>query len=201
MKKYLLWFIAAQILFLFACESASEPEAPVEYSLDITNAGLSFAPLGVPLDSLDLPVGSTIEEVLNTEGGYQWRAMNVFLPNGEKAIIEGDFVDEGDPGDKLPTSAVNRVLVDGPEYVSPEGIRVGQSLSDLKNTFGDSSLVAVYIADYQSIDVFAPGVNRLHFNLSDPSRSVAKAARDSTKEVPLDIIPEESKIVSIVVSF
>lgn len=188
-----------------ACGSGSDAkdskEESVVVSNEISNEGLSFAQLGMPVDSMKLPSESSIEEELVTQEGYQWRMLTVFLPDGRKAIIEGDFVDEGDPAGKLPSSNINRVQVDGPEWKSPEGVAVGQSLQDLLQTYGDSALVATYIPDYEVIDISLPGVSRIHYNLSDPSGVVAEAAKNSVAQIPATAIPGNSKIVSIVISY
>jgi hypothetical protein len=188
-----------------ACSPVSEgndsTKERIVISNEISDSGLSFAQLGMPVDSLKLPEGSSVEEELVSQEGYQWRVLTVFLPDGRKAIIEGDFVDEGDPAGKLPFSNVNRVQIDGPEWQSPEGIKVGQSLGDLLRAYGDSTLFATYIPDYEVIDVSLPGLSRIHYNLSESTGVVAQATQNSIAQVPLSAIPETSKIVSIVISY
>jgi hypothetical protein len=205
MKIIVPAFILIFLSIFQACGSESKgkdaQKESVVVSNEISNDGLSFARLGMPVDSMLLPSESSIEEELVTQEGYQWRVLTVFLPDGRKAIIEGDFVDEGDPGGKLPFSNINRVQVDGPEWKSPEGVAVGQSLQDLRQAYGDSALVATYIPDYEVIDVSLPGVSRIHYNLSDPTGAVAEAAENRIAQIPASAIPGNSKIVSIVISY
>ncbi|MEZ4685049.1 MAG: hypothetical protein R3B47_03010 [Bacteroidia bacterium] len=205
MKINLPVILLAGLVLFQACGSASKAddskEATVVVSDELNNEGLSFAVLGAPIDSMKLPADATTEEELVSQEGYQWRVLTVFLPDGRKAIIEGDFVDEGDPGGKLRNSNINRVQVDGPDWQSPEGIRVGQSLEDLVQAYGDSALMATWIPDYEVIDVSLPGISRIHYNLSDPSGKVAGLAQNNVAQVGLSEIPMESNIVSIVISF
>lgn len=205
MKIILPILILVSLSIFQGCSSesggADSKEETIVISNEISNDGLSFAQLGMPVDSMKLPAGSTIEEELVTQEGYQWRVLTVFFPDGRKAIIEGDFVDEGDPAGKLPKSNINRVQLDGPEWESPKGVKVGQSLQDLAQAYGDSALMATYIPDYEVIDVSLPGVSRIHYNLSDPSGVVAEAAQNSIAQIPLAVIPGNSKIVSIVISY
>ncbi|MFK7970752.1 MAG: hypothetical protein AB8F95_10310 [Bacteroidia bacterium] len=201
MKIFFSIALISFAILLSSCDKTAPEKKEVPFSSEISNDGIAYASLGTPLDSLPLPEGTTVEEELITQDQFQWRVLTIFLPSGQKFIVEGDFVDEGDPAGKLPLSAVNRVQIVDPEFETARGIKVGQSFEALRSAFGDSSLAAVYIADYDVIDISVPGVDRLHYNLDDPAGTIAKTLGDSTAYIPVSYIPQESKIVSIVVSF
>ena len=198
-----LILISALILWVSACgPSSPESDAPAEsYALNITNDGLSFVQLGEPVDSIRFPKGTQIQEELVTEAGYQWRMLTAFLPSDEKVVIEGDFVDEGDPAGRLPDSKVNRIHVDGPAFATADGIKVGMGLKDLQAVYPDSVLQAIFIVDYDIIDVRTVGLGRLHYNFNEVDGQASAAAGGTDAVIPLSAIPEKSKIVSIVVSF
>lgn len=184
-----------------AAPAEMAPAAPKRSQFQLDEDGLLGISLGMALDSLVLPPETSVEETVETAEGYQWRIKTLFFANGRKAIVEGDFVTEGDPQNKLPASRVNRVIIDHPDFQTADGIRIGKSFADLIQKYGTENLEAYYIAGYDVIDVRVLDMPRLHFNLNDGTNTVAESTGSQTATVSLDLIPSESKIVSMVATF
>jgi hypothetical protein len=126
--------------------------------------------LGDPIDGLNT-MGyqrAYMTDTLFSGGGYEWRAKVIHFAEGD-LTVEGDFVDEGDPAGKLPTSGINRIRLQTPNFRSPEGWGVGTSISELRQSVPDSVFVVVPIPQYGFIQVSLPALTRLNFLVRDNS--------------------------------
>jgi hypothetical protein len=159
-----------------------------------------IAILGFPMDELILDKSIRIKDTLYIQGGYQWRGQELALTDGSMVYLEGNFVDEGDPGNQLPISIVNRIRVESSQYETVEGIKVGMPFSELKQKLSEDQYVAIYIPSVGMVDITLPELSGLHFNVP-LNVEVDLEEGYQGKEISTQFIPDSAQIHSIVVAF
>ncbi len=160
----------------------------------------NIAMLGFPMDELDLPAELMVQDTLYTQGGYQWRGKELFFSDSGKIFLEGNFVQEGDPTNQLPISNINRIRVETSLFQTTEGIRVGQTFGELKSILKAAKFEAIYIPSEKMVDLTVSELTGLHFNLR-LSLEVEMQEGFLGKEIESSLIPDETRLHSIVVAF
>jgi hypothetical protein len=157
--------------------------------------------LGQNLDELDFTGQQvTVKDTLYTQSGYQWRGKEIAYPEGGQIVLEGQFVDEGDPGQQLPLSTLNRIRVESPAFATQSGLKVGDPFSKLAQTYPDSLFVAIYIPSIEMVDLTIPKLSGLHYNL--PLKLEVELEEGyQGMEISTDMIPDTTRLQSIVIAF
>ena len=165
----------------------------------ICEYGLQFAFLGMPLTELHLEEeGVQITDRKYTEGGYEWLGKEITFSDGGKVLLEGEFVDQGDPAKRLPFSTTNRIRVESKQFRTINGISVGSPIADLRSQFPDSAFRVLYIPEYQTVDISLPEISRLHFNVQGTD-SLAAQANGNLLPLPIGNLNEDETISAIVI--
>lgn len=170
----------------------AQPAAICEY-------GLQIAFLGMPLSALHVDdEGVQITDRKFSEGGYEWMGKEISFPDGGTIMLEGEFVDEGDPAQRLPNSTINRIRIESEQFHTLNGISVGSAIAELRSQYPDSAFRAYYIPDYQMIDISLPELSRIHFNIPG-NDTLAQQANGELLVVPIEQLNQDQAIKAIVV--
>lgn len=147
--------------------------------------GLSYLKVGDPMpeDSLKKLEGLPVNGTLVSEEGYSWRALTVDYKEGP-VVVESDF------GQR---TVVSRIRVETPELRLKDGLRVGQSLDDLRAK--TDRWIAKPFPKYELIEMVSTKYPRRVFLLQvdDFDYQEGKAT------VPPEELPGTAKVVGIVI--
>lgn len=205
-------------LVLIACGGEKEPEEvsqsaqtdtiadpsldPMVQCLEVADqicgAGVWFAILGEQINNLpidDLEAREVADSALS-DGGYVYIKRTIYLDQGE-VVVEGTFLEEGKATDEdLNNSKVHRIFFRNPNFHTLNGLEVGNTVLQLRETYAGEELPVSVIPDYETVVVQLPGVGNMFAHFTDPGNEWSSQAGES---LSIDMLPTSWQIREIVV--
>ncbi len=177
--------------------AVAEPD-PCEDATIICTEGLNFVRLGDFLAQVgpqELFDAGKVRDTLASGNGYIWIVRTLEFEDGE-VIIEGEFIDDRDiTQEKVDASTVNRIQVKSPAFETAQGLKVGSTFGELRETFADSTMYVDAIPEYKAVVVQVQGLP-LFFNFIESTPELSTRT-DGT--LTPEMIPADMEVASIVV--
>ncbi|MEL7339322.1 MAG: hypothetical protein AAGM67_02465 [Bacteroidota bacterium] len=170
----------------------------LEVADQICGAGVWFAILGEQINNLpidDLQAREVADSAL-ADGGYVYIKRTIYLDQGE-VVVEGTFLEEANATDQdLNTSKVHRIFFRNPNFHTPEGLEVGNTVLQLRDTYAGEELAVSVIPDYETVVVQLPGVGNMFAHFTDPGNAWSTQVGES---LSIDMLPPSWQVREIVV--
>lgn len=177
--------------------AVAEPD-PCEDTTIICTEGLNFVRLGDFLAQVgpqELFDAGKVRDTLASGNGYIWIVRTLEFEDGE-VIVEGEFIDDRDiTQEKVDASTVNRIQVKSPAFETAQGLKVGSTFGELRETFADSTMYVDAIPEYKAVVVQVQGLP-LFFNFIESTPELSTRT-DGT--LTPEMIPANMEVASIVV--
>ncbi|MEL6132958.1 MAG: hypothetical protein AAFR59_06295, partial [Bacteroidota bacterium] len=178
-------------------ETYEETVACMKDPYHICESGIQSANLNdyiadIMVEPLDVQsVGDSLDE----GNGYVWLVRTLHMDEGQ-VLVEGNFIDDRKATEEtLNQSQINRIRIESEQFYTEEGIKVGQTLSDLLKVYTDSAFYIVSQPDYGVLDLSRFN-SRIHYLIEidvDLMEGLESAA------APLSEVPGSQAIRSIVI--
>ncbi|MEM6262557.1 MAG: hypothetical protein AAGI38_08625, partial [Bacteroidota bacterium] len=166
----------------------------------ICEVGVTSTYIGGPMPGEEVKGMEFKSDTLFEAEGFEWRGRIYTAVDGGEVLVEGEYVDAGDPGGRLPTTPVNRIQVRSAAMKTADGVYVGQSYQKFRQQLqvADSSISAIYNPDYGVVDISVLD-SYLHYNF--PLQIEVEVTEEGLGFARLDpsSLPQDMTLESIVV--